>query len=80
VSSKLHYEIVGTGPYGVKQTGGGLLYDLLETFTEARDICLILNKGIGPEWDEVEAELNRIQDEADRKLANLRERKYHGSN
>lgn len=38
---------------------GGVLYDLLESRDEARAIRDVLRDGIGPEWDAVDAELQR---------------------
>lgn len=43
--------------YFILMQGGGIEYDLLETKQEADEICEVLNRGIGPEWDEVEAAL-----------------------
>lgn len=43
--------------YGVFLVGGGIEYDLIDTKQEADEICEVLNRGIGPEWDAVEAEL-----------------------
>lgn len=43
--------------YCILLPNGGIEYDLLETRQEADEICEVLNQGIGPEWDEVEAAL-----------------------
>jgi hypothetical protein len=47
---------------------GAVLYDLLDSAKEARNIASICNRGIGPEWDAVEPELERLT----RKQANRR--------
>ena len=36
---------------------GVIEYDNLESRAEAIAICKVLNRGIGPEWDKVEAAL-----------------------
>jgi hypothetical protein len=51
------YKVIGNGPFGVAMQNGVIEYDLLDTKKEATDICAVLNDGIGPEWDAVEAEL-----------------------
>ena len=45
--------------YAILTENGGIEYDLLESRTEADEICEVLNSGIGPEWDAVIAELER---------------------
>lgn len=54
------YRIVGkAGCYGVTEDGA-MLYDLLESRQEAKDIQTVLRQGIGPEWDSVEPALEQI--------------------
>lgn len=57
------YRVVGGSVRGfaVIAATGAIEYDLLERRVDANDICEILNRGIGPEWDAVEAELDRIE-------------------
>lgn len=56
------YKVVGSKlrKFGVAMMIGKrsvIEYDLLDTREEARAICAVLNRGIGPEWDLVSAEL-----------------------
>lgn len=57
---KLKYRVVGNHKdgYAVVQ-GGAIEYDLLETRSDANAIRDVLNDGFGPEWEAVEAELER---------------------
>jgi len=56
------YKLVGEGNcWGVAFRNGGLEYDNLESRKEAAEICAVLNRGIGPEWDAVSAELDKTQ-------------------
>lgn len=45
--------------YCVVDAKGGTIYDSLESREYAESICSVLNSGIGPDWDDVEAELVR---------------------
>lgn len=54
------YHIVGVGPFGVAEKKGGMVYDLLDTRQEALDIWKVLEDGIGPEWEAVEAALMKL--------------------
>lgn len=68
------YKVVGGGScYGVAHLSGGLEYDNLDTKAEATRICAVLNRGIGPERDAVEAEL----DAEDRRRSQTIENRYH---
>jgi hypothetical protein len=56
------YRIIGTErPYSVGEYKGGVLYDNLDTFSEAWIICKLLNEGKGPEWDAIESEFMRLR-------------------
>lgn len=59
MSKKAKYRVDGDGPFCVEDRGG-IVYDLIDSKTEAEAICKILNKGIGPEWDVVEPELRKL--------------------
>lgn len=54
-----NYKVKGNhlAGYAVLSESGGIEYDLLESRTEAEEICEVLNDGIGPEWDAVEKAL-----------------------
>lgn len=52
------YHVVGDGPFGVAMKNGVLEYDLIDARPEAEEICALLNRGIGPEWDEVESHMS----------------------
>lgn len=57
----MSYLVIGDGPeFGVEEEGGGIIYDNLTSRQEAEDIAVVLNAGIGPEWDEVEPALERL--------------------
>lgn len=53
----------------VEVADGSLVYDLVADPEEARLICEILNRGIGPEWDAVEPVLRRWKMSARKKPA-----------
>jgi hypothetical protein len=40
--------------YSILDQGGAVEYHDIQTRTEADEICAVLNRGIGPEWDAVE--------------------------
>lgn len=44
----------------VLDENGAVMYDNLESLQLAHDIALVLNAGIDPEWDAVEAALDRL--------------------
>ena len=54
-----HYRIVGNKKdgYAVLTSNGAIEYDLLESRSLAVQIRNILNRGIGPDWDAVEREM-----------------------
>lgn len=56
------YRVIGHKDrgYAVVQKGGGIEYDLLETRELAVKIRDVLNAGVGPDWDEVSVELERM--------------------
>lgn len=59
------YKVVGAKTRGyavVYVVGGGIEYDLIDRKEDAEEICEILNRGIGPEWDLVESELDKRVD------------------
>lgn len=57
----MSYEVTeGNGEFGVCESGGGMVYDLLETNQEAHDIALVLNDGYPVEWNAVQAALLRL--------------------
>lgn len=62
--ANMKYEVVGAKSrgYAVVMKNGVIEYDLIEKKEDAEEICDILNRGIGPEWDAVEAELDKAQD------------------
>lgn len=54
--------VEGTAPRCCVSEGkrrGLVVYDLIETEAEARIICAVLNKGIGPEWFKIQDEVHR---------------------
>ena len=53
------YKVTGTAKtdFAVLMANGAIEYDCLESRQEAKDICAVLNRGIGPEWDAVERAL-----------------------
>lgn len=59
--SRPDYKVVGSKKkgFGVVTQDGAIEYDLLETRGEAEEICDILNAGIGPDWVDVSAEIDR---------------------
>lgn len=57
--TRKQYRIVGAEPeFGIEAVKGGIIYDLLPK-ADAVNVCAVLNSGVGPEWDAVEAELER---------------------
>ena len=52
-----HVEGNHVAKYAIVLENGAVEYDLLDTRTEADEICEVLNCGIGPEWDAVITEL-----------------------
>jgi hypothetical protein len=54
------YQLVGEqyGPFGVTEDGV-MLYDLIESRSEAEIIRDVCDEGLGPEWDAIEDEVVR---------------------
>jgi hypothetical protein len=47
------------GDWYVDDANGELVYDLIDDEQEARDICAVLNRGIGPDWETVSPEVEK---------------------
>jgi len=56
---KGRYKVIGSPQMGyavAEGHGNAIVYDLL-TRKEAQKICRLMNSGVGPEWDAIEAAL-----------------------
>lgn len=61
----LGFIIIEVLPFG---KDGGVVYDGIESKREADDICLLLNRGVGPAWDEIKPELTELKLRRQRRL------------
>lgn len=67
VAKRIGNKIVSNGPWAIVEAGNSaVVYDLLDSYVEAKVICTVLNEGKGPEWD-------KIRDEVEKRLRSIRE-------
>jgi hypothetical protein len=61
MAAKKHYEADDDTVYEMHPRGGmGIVYDHLEP-GEAPLICDLLNRGVGPDWDTLRPELDKLK-------------------